>query len=226
MRLLRWTAAIGTGLALAALPVLAAVAVLLTARDALGDLVSGRWTVAANPADAVVALCALAGAAALVWLGVTVVLATADELRARRPAAVSRRRRPHPATPGVPTVVRRLVALVVGVLLGSAALSATAAERGGAVTPVQVGWAASAPADPGALVDPGWGGAPSPDRTGADELVVLRGDTLWSLAEQRCGPHATPGEVLAEQQRLHTANADVIGDDPDLLVPGQVLRLP
>lgn len=228
MRILRWTAALCTGTVLAALPVLGGLAVLLAARAEIDGLRTGT----ATAADAIVALCAVLAALTLGWLGLTVLAATADELRSHRRGP---RARPAPRTPGVPVLVRRTVALVVGVLLGSAAVSATAAERGAAAPVPQIGWATSAPLSVGVLDDPGWADQPTateePPRGAAgtrvlgEELVVLRGDTLWSLAEQRLGPQASPGDVLAEQQRLHAANAAVIGDDPDLLLPGQVLRL-
>nr|WP_281373198.1 LysM peptidoglycan-binding domain-containing protein [Kineococcus aurantiacus] len=97
-------------------------------------------------------------------------------------------------------------------------MSANAAERGAAVAVPEVGWAVSAP------VEPGWAARSAPAATGG-EIVVHRGDSLWSIAERRCGPGADPAQVLAEQQRLHAVNAGVIGDDPDRIVPGQVLRL-
>ena len=57
------------------------------------------------------------------------------------------------------------------------------------------------------------------------ERVVHRGDSLWSIAASRLGPHASRGDVLREQQRIYALNAAVVGEDPDLLRPGQVLRL-
>lgn len=183
-----------------------------------------------DPAQVVVAVCGVVGLGVALWLALSVAVAVVDELRVRRSPRGAVR-----LTPGVPAVVRRLVALVVGLLLGSAALSAQAAAPG---VP-EVGWAVTA------TVDPGWPTTtpttttppaathetprtrPAPAAPeGAGEVVVLRGDSLWSLAERRLGPDATRGEVLAEQQRLYAANADVVGDDPDRLLPGQVLRLP
>ncbi|GAB3065559.1 hypothetical protein GCM10027080_01380 [Pedococcus soli] len=58
------------------------------------------------------------------------------------------------------------------------------------------------------------------------EVVVQRGDTLWSLAATHLGPDATDAEVAAAWPRWHRANLSVIGDDPDLLRPGQVLTVP
>lgn len=61
-------------------------------------------------------------------------------------------------------------------------------------------------------------------RTG--DVVVLRGDTLWSIAERHLGPTATAADIEAEWPRWLTANHEVIGDDADLILPGQLLRPP
>ncbi|MEZ0165542.1 LysM peptidoglycan-binding domain-containing protein [Kineococcus sp. LSe6-4] len=182
-----------------------------------------------DPAQVVVAVCAVVGIAVAAWLALSLLVAVVDEVRVRRSP-----RRTVRLTPGVPALVRRLATLGVGLVLGSAALSAQAAAPG---VP-EVGWATAATA----TVDPGWPvtGPTRPDAppaprpaaqarpvpSGTGEVVVLRGDSLWSLAAHRLGPGATGAEVLAEQHRLYAANADVIGQDPDRLLPGQVLRLP
>jgi len=66
---------------------------------------------------------------------------------------------------------------------------------------------------------------PAP-RTAADGVVVHRGDTLWSIVASRLGPDASDAEVAAAWPAWHEANRAVIVDDPDLLVPGQLLRAP
>jgi nucleoid-associated protein YgaU len=58
------------------------------------------------------------------------------------------------------------------------------------------------------------------------ELVVRRGDSLWSLAARHLGAGATDAEIAAAWPRWFDANRAVIGDDPDLLRPGQRLRPP
>ncbi len=82
--------------------------------------------------------------------------------------------------------------------------------------------ASPAAASPAAVPD--WP-APAP---GAH--VVLRGECLWSIAEAdlrvRTGADPAPAAVAAAVQRWWAANAEVIGDDPDLLLPGQVLTPP
>jgi len=57
-------------------------------------------------------------------------------------------------------------------------------------------------------------------------VVVLRGDTLWSIAARHLGPGATAAEVTAEWHRWLSTNRDVIGADPDLILPGQELLPP
>jgi nucleoid-associated protein YgaU len=70
--------------------------------------------------------------------------------------------------------------------------------------------------------------APTPRATVAvQELVtVRRGDTLWSIAAHHLGGGATPASTAREWPRWYAANRAVIGDDPDLLLPGQQLRPP
>lgn len=64
-------------------------------------------------------------------------------------------------------------------------------------------------------------GLPAPDG-----VVVHRGDTLWSIAAAALGPDATDPEVARAWPRWYAANRHLIGPDPDLLRPGQVLRVP
>jgi hypothetical protein len=84
----------------------------------------------------------------------------------------------------------------------------------------------SAPAAHPEAAVPDW---PTGERA-AGSQVVVRGDCLWHIAAARLmeirGNNPTDGEVAAEVQAWWTANADVIGPDPDLLLPGQVLRPP
>lgn len=77
---------------------------------------------------------------------------------------------------------------------------------------------------------PSW----SPDRRalsangagGSADIVVHRGDSLWSIAARHLGPTATTTEISAEWHRWFAANQHVIGDDANLITPGQVLSPP
>lgn len=58
-------------------------------------------------------------------------------------------------------------------------------------------------------------------------LVVVRpGDTLWALARAGLPPSRGDDEVAARVHEIHQANRTVIGPDPDLIRPGQRLRMP
>ena len=68
---------------------------------------------------------------------------------------------------------------------------------------------------------------PSPATAGP--LVVRSGDTLWSLAEaslRSAGTRPTDRQVAQAWPRWWAANREAVGDDPDLLLPGTVLRPP
>ena len=52
------------------------------------------------------------------------------------------------------------------------------------------------------------------------------GDTLWSIAAAELGPDATPQDIASRWPAWYAANRQLIGPDPDLIRPGQVLRIP
>jgi nucleoid-associated protein YgaU len=57
-------------------------------------------------------------------------------------------------------------------------------------------------------------------------VVVVPGDCLWTIAADSLGRGTTNAEIAAEWPRWYEANRRVIGADPDLLLPGTVLRAP
>ena len=141
----------------------------------------------------------------------------------------------------LPAGARRGAALVLGLGLG------VAAPLTGVAVTVMAPPAAAAPAATAAPADavPDWPdraapvGAPAPAQVPdwpADLAlpatdgthVVVRGDCLWHIASSwlttRAGGPPTDVEVAQAVQAWWAANADVIGPDPDLLLPGQVLR--
>jgi nucleoid-associated protein YgaU len=65
-----------------------------------------------------------------------------------------------------------------------------------------------------------------PTHSGASEVVVRPGDTLWHLAETRLPAAAPPAAIADLVERLHHRNREVIGPDPDLIRPGQRLVSP
>jgi nucleoid-associated protein YgaU len=57
-------------------------------------------------------------------------------------------------------------------------------------------------------------------------VVVKGGDTLWSIAARHLGSTAGGAAIAEEWPRWYAANRAVIGDDPDLILPGTILRPP
>jgi hypothetical protein len=150
----------------------------------------------------------------------------------------------------LPAGARRAAALALGVGLAAGAPLLTACGPGPAAAAPP---AATQPAPTGVIADwPGhvadWPSASSPTgaapvvATGPSEAVpdwpmpapgthvVLRGEWLWDVAaadlRQRTGHPPTGGEVAAAVHAWWRANAAVIGPDPDVLLPGQVLHPP
>jgi LysM repeat protein len=59
----------------------------------------------------------------------------------------------------------------------------------------------------------------------AAALVIEPGDSLWAIAQERLGPEATPQQVAEETGRIYGLNRERIGEDPNLILPGQELLL-
>ena len=73
--------------------------------------------------------------------------------------------------------------------------------------------------------------APTPRRSltsdeARDYVVVLLGDTLWSIASRHLGPAAGDAEIAREWPRWYRVNRHLIGADPHRLLPGERLRSP
>jgi hypothetical protein len=177
-------------------------------------------TLAEVPFDQVLTqFCAVALVGCAAWLWLTTAFVAGG-------AACGRRARP----PGVPRAVSRMVLAACGVAL-----------MGGLGTPAHAGdGAGKSPLD----------GLPLPDRATTTTqvnrvfaraearhvashpvrrpppvVVVRPGDTLWAIA--RAGlPRPDDDQVAARVREIHQANRAVIGADPDLIRPGQRLRMP
>lgn len=90
----------------------------------------------------------------------------------------------------------------------------------------QPGWTPTPPAPrPGPSAEVGLV-TTVPRETLPDRVVVHRGDTLWDLCARHLGPQATNADIAQEWPRWYAANEDLIGPDPDLILPGQELVVP
>jgi nucleoid-associated protein YgaU len=126
----------------------------------------------------------------------------------------------------LPAGARRTAAVALGlgvVLQAPLAGAAPAAPTGSSAAVVE-----PVVAEP---VVPDWPTG-SPDTTGAPtaQHVVVRGDCLWDIAAGHLRPAGgrppTAAEVAGAVAAWWSANRGVMGDDPDLLLPGQVLTPP
>lgn len=95
----------------------------------------------------------------------------------------------------------------------------------GSVVPLP-GWT-PAPVMTPATPSTGVGLVSAAPRADQDEVVVVRrGDSLWSIAARHLGSEATVQDVAEAWPRWYAANRNLIGPDPDLILPGQELAIP
>ena len=124
----------------------------------------------------------------------------------------------------LPASLRTASGLALGVGLVVAAPAAAAAPADAPTAASVPDWPAvdPVPASPAPLDWPS--AAPA-----AGKHVVQPGDCLWRIAEGRLletVPDPTDADVARAVDRWWSANADVIGPDPDFILPGQVLLPP
>ena len=60
----------------------------------------------------------------------------------------------------------------------------------------------------------------------ATTVTVTSGDTLWGLAADSLPDRSSAADIVTACARWYAANRRVIGPDPDLILPGQVLTPP
>jgi hypothetical protein len=207
---------------------------------------SAAWSEPAplrTPGGLLGAGCALTAGLLLAWVWLGALLCALGRL----PGAVGR------VSSGLsrrvaPAVLRTSVIAALGGSLVAGSAGVASADPVGRALP-QPGWAAVAVAAVGSLrgslPGPGWtpvqpaappttppadiglvSALPAPGRTVDEHVAVRRGETLWAIAARHLGPGTTPAEVARAWPRWYAANRQVIGPDPDLVRPGQLLRPP
>ena len=184
------------GLGLVCLPAIAASPGQITADPAFTDLL--------------VTACATASLVATCWLWAITTDVVVGVLKAGGRIAVRR------AGP-----VRLLLLAACGaVVLSGTVAPASADERRPVVPPSLAGLQL-----PDRATSDGPG--PRPEHTAPSTVVRVRpGDSLWAISAERLGPRATVADLVDHWHRTYDLNAGVIGPDPDLILPGQLLELP
>jgi nucleoid-associated protein YgaU len=192
-----------------ALAVWAAVTASAVASAAAMPAAWGAARVAAGPdavVDLLVAACASGLAIALAWVWVVTSLTVAALL-----AGKSR---------GGDGTTRRLVLVACGAaVLAGTGVPALAAGGDGAEHLVGLALPDRAVAPTRTTAER----RPPPRTVGAEPYVVRPGDSLWSIAQQH---PVDAGSTEARWRAIWRANRAVVGDDPDLIHPGQALSLP
>jgi hypothetical protein len=122
----------------------------------------------------------------------------------------------------LPTGVRRLVLAACGVALVSGVATPAHADAGRPHRhPHGVAMLSGLPLPDRAVAPPQHRTSP-PIRT----VTVRPGDTLWSIARRELPATAPAPAVVARWHAIYQANRPLIGPDPDLIEPGQHLRIP
>lgn len=58
------------------------------------------------------------------------------------------------------------------------------------------------------------------------DVVVKSGDTLWGIVAEALGPYSSDVDVALAWPQWYSTNRTIIGADPNLILPGQVLHAP
>lgn len=158
--------------------------------------------------ELLVRLCAVAVAAAMARLWLITTVTVWDTARGILPRKGG--------------ITRHIVRLLCGVAL-TAGLAAPAMAQSSTPPGSLVGLALP---DRAVSAAPLTVAAPSPEAPDHGSHVVEPGDSLWSIARQTGPPAATTAAIDARWRQIWALNRDVVGTDPDLIHPGQQLRLP
>ena len=161
--------------------------------------------------EAVVGACLVALVACAVWAWLAAMAVVLEACAAGAPRT---------RIPGVPSIVRRLVLAACGVVVAGA-LSQPASAAGDDARRDSLAGLPMPERALGAAIT-----AAHHPAAAARSLVVRPGDSLWSLAAEELGRHASTSAVEARWRSIYRLNRALIGPDPDLIRPGQLLELP
>jgi hypothetical protein len=133
-----------------------------------------------------------------------------------------------------PHCLRRLVDTAITVGLAAAVLGASTATvlpRAAGATPAVSTTTPHSTASAGDLDWPGLADTvrrPRPDvgLVNGSRVLVQPGDSLWSIAARHLGSSADGPAITAAWHEWYAANRQVVGNNPNLIYPGQRLTAP
>ena len=192
---------------------------------------------ARGPDQLVTAGCLLAALAVGIWLAVAALVAALALLPGSAGAALACCER-HLAPPSIQRWVRLAVGAGAASALAGTLLSPASATPAAAPARGEHGVAARLePSGSDArgrdlpvldrLAQLSAPSAPRRDATPTPETYVVRpGDTLWDIAATALPSTASASDIAAAWPHWWRLNRSVVGADPGLILPGQVLRVP
>ncbi|WP_461164920.1 LysM peptidoglycan-binding domain-containing protein [Arthrobacter sp. R4-81] len=95
------------------------------------------------------------------------------------------------------------------------------------IQPLNPRWQPSKPAvDPGLIAGTPLRAVHQVPGSGTAAVTVVEGDSLWTIVASHLGPLASDVDIAQEWPLWYRANRTVIGENPDVLKPGQLLTPP
>ena len=126
----------------------------------------------------------------------------------------------------IATTIKRCAWVLVAMLALSAALMVLSPDVVEAQSPDEAATVSTLPVSGVQVQD----NAAMPQQQLIYEPATLRavnpGDSLWVISQQRLEPDPDPEQIMNEVGRIYELNQDLIGNDPNLIFPGQELLLP
>lgn len=97
--------------------------------------------------------------------------------------------------------------------------------------PVEPQWMPHAPdIAPDLVLRPSTRSGPNPTAAGGGsgptDVVVKKGDSLWSIVAAALGPYSSDVDVALAWPGWYKANRETIGANPNFILPGQILHAP
>ena len=126
----------------------------------------------------------------------------------------------------IATTIKRCAWVLVAMVALSAALVVLSPDVVEAQSPDEAATVSTLPVSDAQVQD----NAAVPQQQLIYEPATLRavnpGDSLWVISQQRLEPDPDPEQIMNEVGRIYELNQDLIGNDPNLIFPGQELLLP